>query len=392
MKHERVALVITRMDWGGSTDIVRTLFEGLIARGFRCTLISGPTRHPTPRTRAFLERHKEQIVIIPSLTRDIHPVKDVAALFGLLRLFRMGHFDIVHTHTAKAGALGRLAACFARVKVVIHTPHGHNFYGYFGPLMSRGIVAIERLTARSTDAIVALTDLERRDYCTFLVAGGDKTVLIRQGLTLDDFRDRPGDKEQLRQSLGIASDAPVVGFIGRLEHVKGPDLFIKAASVVTGHLPQARFLVAGEGGMRRQLEHQARQLGIHERVVFAGWRQDVPALLRMVDLLIVPSRNEAVGMVLIEAAAAGVASIATKVGGIPEVAREGVTALLVEPEDEAALAHAIIELLGDDKRRRTMGSAAQAWVKERYLPEVMVEAHAALYERLIAQKGDAARL
>jgi glycosyltransferase involved in cell wall biosynthesis len=382
----KIAQVITRLDRGGSPDIFRILCSHLDPDIYDLTIVTGPTENPTARTLEFLNRFRAKTVLVPDLKRDIEPRSDLAALWDLYRLFRRERFSIVHTHTAKAGALGRIAAKLAGGSVVVHTPHGHNFYGYFGPAASSRIVGIERFLARITDQIVALTQLERSDYIKYGVADPGKVTVICQGLELraivQDFKER----SRLRALLGIPARSSVVGMVGRLEPVKGSLFFVEASAGIAKACGDAFFLVVGDGSLRADMEKRALELGLSGRIKFAGWRDDASDMMAAMDLLVLPSLNEAVGMVLIEAQAHGVPVVATRVGGVPEVVSDGRTGLLVEPSDPSAIAASAIALLSDPKRREAMGEAGVSWVFDKFRAEDMAFKTSAMYVELLNKK------
>ena len=383
----KVAEVITRLDWGGSPDIVRILCDHLDPDIYDVTLITGSSEHMSQRTRNFLHRFDGTVLGIPSLRRDIDPFADPQALSALFRIFSREKFHIVHTHTAKAGALGRIAARWARVPAVVHTPHGHNFYGYFGPVMTAAIIRTERILSRYADKIIALTELEKTDFLRFKVAPDDKLAVICQGLELGGAAPVYADKVKAKRFLGVEDDEAVVGMIGRLEPVKGVKYFIEAAELVVKKLPKTKFIIVGDGSLRTSLEGQAVGAGLGKNVIFAGWRDDAAGLIPAFNLLALPSLNEAVGIVLIEAQAQGVPVVATSVGGIPEVVKDGETGILVRPQDAQGMAAAMIRLLEDEPKRMEMGHAARAWVEGKFRAEDMARKTSALYMQLLKKKG-----
>lgn len=382
----KVAEVVTRLDWGGSPDIVRITCKYLDQGLFDIKLVTGPTRYPSQRTNRFLEEMRGRVIEIPALTRNISPLRDLAAFISLYDLFRREKFDIVHTHTAKAGALGRIAAKLAGVPVVVHTPHGHNLYGYFSPAFSRIILSIERMLTKFSDRIIALTALEKRDYETFRVAPPEKISLIYQGLEIDNSASTSKDREDVRKELGLASDAKVVGMVSRLEPVKGPEYFVEAARFVLENFPDTKFLMVGDGSLRKDLENKISALGLKDKFVVTGWRDDVRRMLSACDILVLPSLNEAVGIVLIEAQAEGVPVVASNVGGIPEIIKDRETGLLVRPADPEELARAVNSLLADDKKRSEMALAGRNWVKGRFEAHAMAREVSALYLNIFRKK------
>jgi glycosyltransferase involved in cell wall biosynthesis len=382
----KIAQVITRLDWGGSPDIFRILCSHLDPNLYDITLIIGDTKHPTQKTSEFLKRFKGRTVMVPQLKRDISPVDDIAAFWKLYSIFRKGHFDIVHTHTAKAGALGRLAAALGRTPVIVHTPHGHNLYGYFNKRASAIIVRIEKFLTRFTDEIIALTELERSDYASSGVAAAGKVSVIYQGLELDKLVRDWKSACSLKNIFKIGPDTRVVGMVGRLEPVKGSPVFIEAAARVAKLCPNTKFIIAGEGSLKAAMEKRALELGIGGVTIFAGWRDDIPDIISLMDVMVLPSLNEAVGIALIEAQAEGVPVVASKVGGIPEVVNDRKTGILVPPSDPAAIADAVVSLLSDKAKCAAMGEAGKIWVRGRFRAEDMAEKTSALYMRLLNKK------
>jgi glycosyltransferase involved in cell wall biosynthesis len=286
----------------------------------------------------------------------------------------------VHTHTSKAGALGRVAAWLAGVPVIIHTPHGHIFYGYYGPAMSRVIRLFERLLALITDRIVTLTDRGAQEHVQYRIAAPDKFVTIPSGIVLSAFRSIQADPAVKRNELGLPTEGPVIGTVGRLVPIKGHEWLLKAAPLVLAEFPHAMFVFLGEGPLLGWLQQLAAGLGISGHVMFMGTRQDVPECLAVFDLFAFPSLNEGMGRALIEAMAVGLPAVATRVGGIPDVVADGETGLLVPARDEAALADALLKLLRDPARRRAYGHAARRSMDERFDVNAMVRAIDRLYD------------
>lgn len=376
----KIAQVITRLDWGGSPDIVRIICHYLNPKFYDITLVTGPTKYPSVKTKKFLKEFNNKVVVISQLKRNINPINDLSALIRLYILFCREKFDIVHTHTAKAGVLGRIAARIARVSTTIHMPHGHNFYGYFGPLLSKLVITTERFLAHFTDRIIALTELEKRDLIEFKVTNDERISLIYQGLELDRFTQANINNIKIRESFNIRPEEYVVGMIGRLEPIKGPEYFIEAAREISKEFAQLKFILVGEGSLRKNLEARIKNLGLEDRFIFTGWREDIPEILSILDILVLPSLNEALGMVLIEAQAMGVPVVATKTGGIPEVIKDNQTGILIPAGDFKSLTLAIRHLLTDKQKRLNMAETAKSWVRDRFKARDMVEKISQLYQ------------
>ncbi len=213
-----------------------------------------------------------------------------------------------------------------------------------------------------------------------------KINLIYQGLELDSYAQVNIDRIKMKQVFQIGPDEKVIGMIGRLEPVKGPAYFIEAAKIVAEQFAQAKFILVGEGSLRRRLERRIEEAGLRGRFILTGWREDIPQVLSMLDLLILPSLNEAVGIVLIEAQALGIPVIASCVGGVPEIVKDNQAGILVPPGNIRDLARAINYLLADEQKRQEMGQKAKAWVEGRFRVEDMVNGISQLYRQLINEK------
>ena len=286
-------------------------------------------------------------VIIPELGREISPLRDLWVLFKLVRLLRRERPQIVHTHTAKAGLLGRLAAWLARVPVCVHTFHGHVFRGYFGTRKAQVFVWLERLMARISTRIIAISPTLKNELVSvYRIAPAERFTVIPLGLDLKPLTTPPDDSrlEALGDWYSRLHNKRVVGIIGRLVPVKNHALFLEAAAKVGRD--DAHFLIVGDGECRLELEAQADALGLRDRVTFTGWVKDIPAVLHMLDVFTLTSTNEGTPVTVIEAMAAGVPVVATDVGGVSDtLAGHGIT---VQPGDVLALASAIRRVLDGD--------------------------------------------
>jgi len=323
---------------------------------------------------------------VPTLVREVRLILDARAMVALWRLLRREGPALVHTHTSKAGVVGRLAGWLAGVPVVIHTPHGHIFYGYYGALASAIIRLLERLLAKITDRIVTLTDRGAEEHVLFHIAGIEKFVTIHSGIALAHFRSVKGDPAVKRKELGLPPKGMIVGTVGRLVPIKGLEWLLKAAPWVLAEFSQAYFVIIGDGPLLEELRELTTQLGIGQRVVFLGAREDVHECLAALDLFVLPSLNEGMGRVLLEAMAVGCPVVATRVGGIPDIVADGTTGLLVPPRDDRALAEAILILLRDRSRRTAYGEAARRHVDGRFDVETMVRNIERLYDEVWQEK------
>jgi len=379
----RVAHVITRLCRGGAQENTFHTVRLADRDRFEVDLISGPTTGPGGSIEPRLRDAGIPILRIPELVRRVSPLRDWRALRSLTRLFRERRYDIVHTHTSKAGFIGRVAARRAGVPLIVHTPHGHIFHGYFPALLTRIFVRMERYAAGFTDRIIALTARGIEEHLGQGIGRRDQYVAIFSGIDLEPFERARAVRTATREALGVAPDDLLVGGAGRLEPIKGFTYFIQAAEMIGGALPQARFVLAGDGSMRGVLERRAAGLGNRFRCL--GFRADMADLMAALDIFVLPSNNEGMGRVLLECGAAGTPAVATNVGGVPEVLEDGATGILVPPRDPAALARAVIDLARDPIRRLRMGEAARTKVVPAFGLVRMVRLIEELYGTLIEE-------
>jgi len=359
-----VCHVITRLDKGGSAENTLHTVIGLDKARYRVVLFKGSSlesqmssleREAVKNSLRTAEENGVEIYDLNTLVRQIKPSYDLKTIIQLFKLFKRIKPDIVHTHTSKAGILGRWAAFFAHVPIIIHTPHGHIFFGYFGRLKTRFFMWVERITTLITDRIIALTKREGKDYLNFKIAPRRKIIVIHSGIDLNNIRNPGISPKEMRNSLDIREYQKVIGMIGRLVPVKGHAYLIEAAREVVYEFPESLFLLIGDGPLRPNLEERVHRLGLERNFRFLGWRSDIPELLSVIDILVHPSLNEGMGRVLAEAMAAGKPVIASLVGGIPDLIIDRVTGLLVPPGQTRALAGAIKELLQNDRLCKRLG-------------------------------------
>jgi len=352
------------MDMGGSAQNTLTTCIGLSARSYQMGLIFGPTHesHMTDleaeAVRALITKARRRgvnIRINPYLQRRIHPAKDLCCLLSLYRSIVAQRPDVVHTHTSKAGILGRWAAKMAGVPKIVHTPHGHVFYGHFNRSASVVFLYLERLTASITNGVIALTQGERDDYLRLKIAPSNRLVTIHSGVDRRRFLPKSSNSGTPFRNLGIADHQLIVGTVGWLLPIKGPMILLEAMSRICHERPDVDLVYVGKGDLRKNLESRVRQQGLSDRIHFMGWRKDVPNIMRHLDIFVLPSLNEGMGRVLVEAMAAGKPIIASDVGGIPDLVTSGYNGLLVRAGDVQALYAAIKRLLGDRALRDELG-------------------------------------
>jgi glycosyltransferase involved in cell wall biosynthesis len=376
--------VITRLSLGGSAENTVASMAGLAAAGYGGPLaVSGRASDATSLEDA--RRRGITLIDVPAFGREVGP-GDLLALAQLLAVIRRERPALVHTHTSKAGFIGRLAARLARVSAVVHQPHGHIFYGYYGRARTRLYITLERLAAHWTDRIITLTERGTEEHLARGIGRPAQFRTVPSGVPTAELRARAPLRAAARAALGVPADAFVIVGLGRLAPVKGFDVLVRALPAVLASVPGARLLLVGDGPDRAAIEAQAAALELGDRVRITGPSTDVAPWLAASDVLAAPSRNEGMGRALVEAMALGVPVVAAAVGGIPAVVTDGECGRLVEPDDVEALAAALVELGHDPGLREKLGATARERA-EAFSTAVANAKLLALYEALVRAKG-----
>jgi glycosyltransferase involved in cell wall biosynthesis len=340
--------------------------------------------------RYLVEGRTLDLRFVPALQRRLAPAADLRAFRDVFRILRQVRPRIVHTHMAKAGTIGRAAAIVCnllsprqRIRLV-HTYHGHVLEGYFAGWQTRVFIAIERLLARFTDRLIAISPRIRADLVEqFRIGRLAQYAVVPLGFDLAPFaRVDDGSRQSARATLGLAADVPVVTTTGRLTAIKQHQLFIGMARLLAARHPDAVFLIAGDGEERDALTRLAREEGVADRVRFLGWWRDLPALYAATDVFVLTSRNEGTPVALIEAMAAAVPGVATDVGGVGDVVHDAALGTLVPFGDVTALAGAVDRYLQSPDLRRETGARARSSVLARYDVERLVRDIRQLYASL----------
>ncbi|MGE3511398.1 MAG: glycosyltransferase family 4 protein [Vicinamibacterales bacterium] len=384
----KILRVIARLNTGGPARHVLLLDRGLRRRGHQTHLIHGEVGAYESSAEPLADALGVPCTKWTHLGRRLNPVADLRAVVELARLLRRERPDVVHTHTSKAGLVGRLAAWVhnamgedGRRCAVIHTYHGHIFDGYFPPAVTRAVVASERLLARVTDRIVTISPRQREDIVSrYRVAAPAQVTIIPLGLDLEPLLQLTKNAPDLRQSLGLAADAVVIGFVGRLVPIKDVQTLLRAFALARRQVRTLVLVVAGDGPMRPDLVALAQTLGILGAVHFLGWwTGPLERLYATFDICALASRSEGTPVALIEAMAAAKPVVATAVGGVPDVVEHGVTGLLVAPGDADGLANAMVREAGDPDLRRCLGAAGREHVALHHSIERLVDDVERLY-------------
>lgn len=385
----KILRIITRLNVGGPARHVALLNAGLEARGHRTLLVYGALDTGEASLEGPAIESGIPLVRVEDLGRHVRATSDLRAFVAVLRLIFRERPDVVHTHTAKAGTLVRLAALIYNatrrrhgLALVVHTFHGHVFEGYFSPLANRLVRLIERTLARLTDVIITISPRQQHDIVTrFAVAPAAKTVVVPLGLDLDQLLEMPDGAADLRATIGGSPTDVIVGYAGRMVPVKDLPTLIRAFARAQADVPALRLVLAGDGPERPHAEALAREHGIAERVHFMGWVDDLPRFYATLDIFALSSLNEGTPVAAIEAMAAARPVVSTDVGGVPDVVEHDTTGLLVLSRDVAAFSAALVALARDRSRRVSMGLVGRERARTRYSHRRLVDEIEALYEQ-----------
>lgn len=384
----RIAHVITRFHGAGGAKNTLFTCAGLDKTRFEVDLVVGASADAWRAEGAGVNW-----VQVPALRRDVHPLADAQASRDLLQLCRQRHYDIVHTHLAKAGILGRWAAQRAGVPIILHSLHGATFHAsaarrtpgdwlYFG---------LERLAARWTDGFVSVGDDLRQRYLRAGIGRSDQYVVIHSGMNLDAFRAAgkmdAAQRQAVRSGLGYGPEHFVAGYVAALEWRKGHRYLIEVLQQLAARYPQLRLAFVGEGYDRPRIEALVRQAGLADRVQFTGYRTDVAEVMAAFDVKLFASNREGLPQVLVQAAAVGLPVVAFEAEGVQEMVKEGANGHIFAHGDVAGMAGALADLIQQPEQAHKMGVSGPALVDDRWQIATMQAKTQALYDRWLEAKG-----
>ncbi len=355
----KILRIIARLNIGGPALHVIILNSELNPDTYVSQLVTGRESPAEGNMNDFAAARKVYPIIIDALGREIFIRDDLRALVNLIRMIRREKPDIVHTHTAKAGFVGRLAAKLTGVPIIIHTFHGHVFHSYFGYLRTKFFLWLERLLAKFTDVIITVGEQQRQEIIGYKIAAPEKVISVPLGLDLKPFVRSSADSEQLQRELDLEPGTMLVGIVARLVPIKNHLCFLKAARVIAEKMDNVRFLIIGDGELREHLEQKTRELELESKVIFMGFQHNLTKIYSGLDVVTLSSFNEGLPVALIEAMAAGKPVVSTDVGGVRDLILDGDNGLLVPSNDPRALALAIMYLLAKPGRRTMMGEAGR---------------------------------
>ncbi len=400
----KVLRIINRLNLGGPTYNAAYLTKYL-APEFETLLIAGHKDESEASSEFIVESLGLKAQYVNGMYRSLNPLKDRKALAEIKQIIRDFKPDIVHTHAAKAGALGRFAAAQMKVPVIVHTFHGHVFHSYFNPVVNQVFVNIERWLARKSTAIIAISDLQKKELSKdFKICPADKITVVPLGFDLMRFQnDQPAMRQKFRSTYQLADDEIAIGIIGRLVPVKNHAMFIQVVKKVLESTHQkVRFFIIGDGEDRTKVEQLCVDSSISfsnkhwqlqstftpdsAPVIFTSWIQDIPLALAGLDLVVMTSLNEGTPVSLIEALAANKPVVSTKVGGVANVVEEGVTGFLANSQDVNTFAQHVKNLIANRHVRESMGRQGFESVNHKFGVGRLTDDVATLYRKLLSEK------
>ena len=377
---------ITRLIIGGAQENTMLTAQLLDKAQWDVEIVAGPQTGSEGSLIEAVQERGISLILEPTMVRELNPIKDLLALIRLTQIMRRGRYTIVHTHSSKAGILGRWAAKLAGVPIIVHTVHGWAHHERQHPLLRAYYILLEKLTLPITDQMIAVTSKDIDKGLRDGIGQSANYLIIRSGIELERFGHPQVPREATRAAWGIPQEATVVGSVTRLSPQKAPLDFVQAAALVARDYPDTYFVMVGDGPLRQEVEALATQLGIADRLVLTGLRRDVPELLAAFDLFALSSLWEGLPRVLPQAMATSLPIVATACDGSAEAIEEGVNGFLVPPGEPAVLAQRLCQLIAQPRLAQQMGAAGYARVQE-FSDRGMVSAIANLYTKLLAAKG-----
>jgi glycosyltransferase involved in cell wall biosynthesis len=386
----KVVHIITRMILGGAQENTLLTCEGLHrSPEWDVTLVTGPAIGPEGELIHRALRGGIRTIVVPEMRRVIHPSRDSVSLARLLQIIRHLRPDVVHTHSSKAGILGRLAAKMARVPVVIHTIHGLPFHPFQGAAANALCIGAERLAARWSDRLVCVADAMARQALAAGVGTPEQYLTIYSGIEVEPFLRAEQYRRQVRNQFGFSDEDVVIGKVARLFNLKGHEYVIAAAPQIVRRCGRAKFLFVGDGTLRDQLVRQAERLGVADRIVFAGLVDSsrIPAMISAMDVVVHASLREGLARVLVQALLAARPVVSYDVDGAPEVIIGGVTGRLVPPRSVTELADALADLIEHPDKAAQMAQEGRRRFTQPFRAETMVTRLEHLYRQLLGERG-----
>jgi glycosyltransferase involved in cell wall biosynthesis len=382
MQKSNLLYVITKLELGGAQKQLLSLIERIDKKEYNIFLI---TAYRGLLIEDALSIEGLQLKRSIFLERSINPLKDLLALIEIYRFIKKNKIDIIHTHSSKAGILGRWAAKLAKVPAIIHTIHGWPFHRWQNSLIRQFYILLERLTATIAHVLIAVSEHDVEKGIKFKIGRREKYILIRYGINKEEFLDY-NSRRNKREELAIGSAQAVVGMVACLKPQKSPQDYIKVASLVTKVFPQTKFLLVGDGVLRHKIEKLIKKFNLNEHVTLTGWRKDIPQILSAIDIFVLTSFWEGLSIAALEALASAKPVVATDTGGIQEIVKDNRNGFLVPPKNTKMLSDRLITLLRDRQLMYRMAEEAKNSIGEEFTYKHMADKTQDLYAHLIKRE------
>ena len=382
-KRIKVFEIVTRLNIGGPAVNVIYLTALLDKSKFDVKLITGKESEAEGNMFYLCEKKNVEYIFLERLQRELDFFKDLSALIKLIFLMIKFRPDIVHTHTAKAGTLGRIAAILTFRKRIVHTFHGHIFDGYFSKSKTKFFTVIERVLGKFTDKIISVSGNQRKDFVNLKIGGYDKIINIPLGLELDEFADSKKYRNVMRKKYNIADDKIVISIIARIVPIKNHALLVDAANLLRKRFGNFKVLVVGDGYLKNEINDLVLKHSLVEYFEFAGFSNELEKYYGMSDIVALTSLNEGLPTVIIEAMSAGIPVVSTDVGGVSDLISDNETGLLAESGSPESLAEKLYLLCSDSDLRNKLGNSGKNYVLNKYTVKNLISNFEGLYQSLI---------
>lgn len=384
IRKKNVLQLITKLEIGGAQKHTIHTVEKLDKTKFNVFLVSSKDGPLNDYVRIL---HDVTFIELSELRREISLFNDIKVIFKLVKILKECKIDIIHTNSSKAGIVGRIAAKIARIPVIIHTIHGFGFHDYQPRILKQFYVTLERFTSQYTDQLIAVSSFTIKKGLAYKIGTEDKYITIHSGIVIEAFSNVKVQRESLKESLGIRDDETVIGCVGNFKPQKNPLDFVKMANIVVEEFPKTKYLLIGDGELRKEIQELIEEYQLQEYVILTGWRDDIPELMTIIDILVLPSLWEGLPQVFPQAMASGKPIVAINVDGAPEAIEHEVTGYLVNPNDYKKLAFYVQKLVGNPDLAKQMGMKGKDKVYPAFCVNKMVADISILYDEMIKKKG-----
>jgi glycosyltransferase involved in cell wall biosynthesis len=386
---KKVLNIITLFSVGGATETVVSMAAGLKEKGYEVHIATGPHIPTEGSMYETAEKLNIPVFTFPNLMRAIRPIKDILITFELIRFIKKNRYDIVHTHSSKAGVVGRIAAKVAGTPIRLHTIHGLPFHRFQGWFIRTAFKLIEKFTARTCTKLVAVTHTIVDVMTKSNLAVPSKFAVIRSGFNIDPYIHCKDDGSEVRIKYGLNQNDIVIGKISRFSILKGHHYLLSAFEIVSKKIPNAKLLLVGNGELEIELKKQVSEMKLNDKVVFTGLVQpdEIPAVISAMDIVVHTSLLEGLARVLPQGIMMEKPVISFDLDGSHEVIKDGLNGYLIEPENIEMLAERIIDLATDPGKAKAFGKAGKEFLKDEFSDKKMVNDIDYLYTKLLAKQS-----